>query len=142
APLQVYGSALLFSPRGHLYSDLPLWIKRISSTPKDNWGSLMKSLNVDSTVTSVSFSPDGKLIASGSWDKTVRVWDVVTGTSTATFEGHSNVVISVTFSPDGKLIASGSHDKTVRVWDAVTGTSIATFKGHSEYVTSVTFSPD
>ena len=79
------------------------------------------------TVRSVSFSPDGKLLASGSHDKTVKLWDVATGREIRTLEGHSGGVISVSFSPDGKLLASGSEDGTTRLWNAQTGKEVAMF---------------
>ena len=82
-----------------------------------------------SSVNSVCFSSDGKKIASGSRDETVRVWHVETGECIKTFEGHNDVVCSVCFSSDGKKIASGSHDKTVRVWHVETGECIKTFEG-------------
>ena len=65
-------------------------------------------------MTSVAFSPDGKQIVSGSDDKSVRVWDAVTGTVKSTLQGHSNWVTAVAFSPDGKQIVSGSNDNSVR----------------------------
>ena len=68
-------------------------------------------------VMSVSFSPDGKYICSGSDDKTVRLWNVDTGKHVRTLNGHTNNVWSVSFSPDGKYICSGSFDKTVRLWN-------------------------
>ena len=73
----------------------------------------------------MAFSPDGKRIASGSGDKTVRVWDAATGQPVGQpLTGHTDGVTSVAFSPDGKRIVSGSDDKTVRVWDAATGQPI------------------
>jgi WD40 repeat protein len=93
-------------------------------------------------VTSVAFSPDGKQVVSGSWDKTVRLWDAATGAPQQTLEGHSDPVTSVAFSPDGKQVVSGSGDETVRLWDAATGALQQTLEGHSDPVTSVAFSPD
>jgi hypothetical protein len=94
------------------------------------------------TVHSVAFSPDGKRIASGSMDKTVRVWDAQTGQQVLSLTGHTNGVSSMAFSPDGKRIASGSGDQTVRVWDAQTGQQALTLTGHTAAVRCVAFSPD
>ena len=66
------------------------------------------------------FSADGTRIASGSADKSVKVWDAATGEAVLTLEGHSGRVTSVCFSADGTRIASGSADKSVKVWDAAT----------------------
>ena len=68
-------------------------------------------------VRSVTFSPDGKQIVSGSNDRSVQVWDASTGNNLKILKGHTNWVASVAFSPDGKQIVSGSDDNSVRVWD-------------------------
>ena len=67
-------------------------------------------------VNSVCFSPDGRQLASGSADSTVRLWDAATGACVKPLEGHGGLVWSVCFSPDGRQVASGSDDRTVRVW--------------------------
>src|SRR5207249_4526695 len=93
-------------------------------------------------VESVAFSPDGKRLASGSYDQTVKVWDAATGQETLTHKGHTGWVSSVAFSPDGKRLASASVDGTVKVWEAARGRGTLTLKGHTGWVSSVCFSPD
>jgi tetratricopeptide (TPR) repeat protein len=90
----------------------------------------------------VAFSPDGTRLASGSVDKTVKVWDAQTGQETLALRGHTNGVTSVAFNPDGTRLASGSADKTVTIWDSVTGKGLLSLKGHAGWVKSVAFSPD
>ncbi|MCC3529531.1 MAG: AAA family ATPase, partial [Microcoleus sp. PH2017_22_RUC_O_B] len=95
-----------------------------------------------SLVKSVSFSPDGKTLASGSDDETIKLWDITTGKEIRAIQGHKEWVQSVSFSPDGKTLASGSGDKTIKLWNVTTGKEISTIQGHSEVLHSVSFSPD
>ncbi|KAF5830148.1 WD40-repeat-containing domain protein [Dunaliella salina] len=68
-------------------------------------------------VSSVAYTPDGSTLVSGSWDKTIKLWNVASGKCSATLEEHSDRVNSVAISQDGRLMASGSHDKTFKLWD-------------------------
>jgi WD40 repeat protein len=94
------------------------------------------------SVNAVSFSPDGKLLGSGSADNTVKLWDTTTGKEIKTLTGHTNAVFAVSFSPNGKLLASGSFDQTVKLWDITTGKEIKIFTGHTDNVVGVSFSPN
>jgi eukaryotic-like serine/threonine-protein kinase len=94
----------------------------------------------------LAFSPDGKRIATGAIDKTVRIWDATTGQQVLALSGHAGQVLSVAFSRDGKRIASAAYHQNepggVRVWDADTGQQILALDGLRARVWSVAFSPD
>jgi len=92
-------------------------------------------------VRSVAFSPDGRWLASGSSDNTVKLWDASSGMLTRSLKGHQDWVRSVAFSPDGRWLASGSSDN-VKLWDASSGELVRSLEGHQHLVNSVAFSPD
>ncbi|OBT60675.1 hypothetical protein VE03_09889, partial [Pseudogymnoascus sp. 23342-1-I1] len=135
SPLQLY-SALTFAPKKSIIRNtfqkyIPNWIVQEPNTGLE-WNAVLQTLEGHSdAISSVAFSHDSKLLASASYDKTVRVWDTATGTLQQTLEGHSEW-----------LLASASDDKTVKVWDAATGTLQQTLKGHTDAVSSIAFSHD
>ena len=92
-------------------------------------------------VSSLSFSADGQLLASASWDHTIRLWQA-DGQLLRTLEGHGAPIHSVVFSPDGTRLASASEDYTIRLWNAADGTLLQTLTGHSQLARAVAFSPD
>ncbi len=94
----------------------------------------------DGVVRSVRFNPDGKIIASASRDKTIKLWRF-DGTIMQTLVGHNDEVTSLAWSPDGKMIASASRDKTIKLW-RLDGTTVQTLVGHNDEVNSVAWSPD
>src|SRR5271166_5780810 len=91
-------------------------------------------------VAALCMLPDGRL-ASGSGDKTIRLWDVTAGAETARLEGHSNWVAALCMLPDGRL-ASGSGDNTIRLWDVAAGAETARLEGHSSFVGALCMLPD
>lgn len=93
-------------------------------------------------ITDVVMSSDGNYALSGSWDKTLRLWDLQSGNTTRRFEGHTKDVLSVAFSADNRQIISGSRDKTVKLWNTLADCKYTIQDdGHSDWVSCVRFSP-
>ena len=93
-------------------------------------------------VWSVAWSPDGQTLASGGEDKTVRLWNPISGQCLKTLQGHTARVRSVAWSPNGQTLASGGEDQTVRLWNPNSGQCLKTLQGHTRQVQSVVWSPD
>ncbi|MEG4010975.1 MULTISPECIES: nSTAND1 domain-containing NTPase [unclassified Microcoleus] len=94
------------------------------------------------TITDISFSPDGKFIASGSKDKTVKLWDRDGSEKKPALQGkYGNEFTSVAFSPDSQIIAAGNKDSKIYLW-RLNGTLIKPLTGHRDWVTNIRFSPD
>jgi WD40 repeat protein/serine/threonine protein kinase len=90
----------------------------------------------------VAYSPDGKWLATGGWDRTIKLRDATTGEERLTIFGHEGFVLDLAFSPDSRALATTSEDRSVRLWEVPTGRQIGVFHGHSDFVQAVAFSPD
>ncbi|CAE6461528.1 unnamed protein product, partial [Rhizoctonia solani] len=141
-----YTSSVRFSPNGTRIIACP-WGSPGPITVWDilNEERLLKDIEGHKDgVHSVSYSPNGALIAAGLTDNTIMVWDAYTGTKAlGPLTGHPKFVASVDFSPDSTRLVSGSFDGTILIWDVQTGETILTFQsGHDQGIRSVAYSPD
>jgi WD40 repeat protein len=147
APLQVYASALVFSPTRSLIRELfekeePNWIMLKPSVESD-WNACLQTLEGhDDSVTSVAFSADSQRVVSGSRDKTVKIWDMATGACVQMLKGHNDSVNLVAFSADSQQVASGSSGRKVKIWDMATGTCMQMLEGYNDSINSIAFLAD
>lgn len=93
-------------------------------------------------INDLEWSPDSRLIATASDDRSIRVWDVDGGQMVKLLRGHTSFVFCLAWSPDGYLLASGSFDESVRLWDVFQGRCLRSTPGHADPVSAVAFSPD
>jgi WD40 repeat protein/tRNA A-37 threonylcarbamoyl transferase component Bud32 len=131
----------IVSPNGVSIS-VPVNSAMITPTLPKTWQCVQTLTGHTSEITSVALSPQAFLLASGSLDGTVKIWNLGTSKLLRTLRGHYNSVSSVAISPDGYLLASASWDRTVKIWHLGNGKLLYTLRGHQGYVHSVTFSPD
>ena len=132
---------------GSFDSNIKLWNlqtgREISNLngPGDGPIGWTRSFFSDNIVYTVSFSPDGQILASGGAKQPIKLWRLSSGELKSNLTGHTDDVYAIAFSPDGKYLASGSADRTIRIWDLFTGEPIHTL-GHSDTVYCLAFSPD
>lgn len=120
----------------------PLYLQEGELIQWNENGKIIRRLNrKTSTIKCVSVNPQGNLIAFGSEDNSIKLWDINT-LSLRVFKGHTETVNSIDFSPDGESMISGSWDKTIKIWNTSTGEIKNTLIGHKDGVLSVKYSPD
>jgi len=142
--------SLALSKNGHIlasgsYRKIKVW--QLPSTPRKSpvetqITTLHTLTGHTHIVSSLAMSQDGKLLLSGSRDRTIKIWQLETGQLIHTLNGHTEAINAIALSPDGQTIASASTDQTVKIWHTETGILLTTFTGHTKPVTSIAFSPD
>ncbi len=117
--------------------------RAINPQPKSGtWGCINTLSGHSSWVTSVTISPNGQTVASGSLDDKIKVWNLQTGELLQTLSGHSKAVNTVAISPNGQILVSGGDDRTIKIWNLLTGSQLRTLTDHGRDVSSVAISAD
>ena len=119
----------------------PAGMASASVSPTQNWRCVDTLRSHTDAVFSVAVSLYGQILASGSADRTIKLWQLDTGRELLTLRGHTDAVVSVAISPNEQILASSSADKTIKLWQLSTGQQLRTLRGHSHQVYSVAISP-
>jgi WD40 repeat protein len=125
---------LATSSTGFIDQDAILW--------ESTTGKRQAVLPVGAPIYGLEWSPDGKTLVTGSWNRSATLWNAETGKPLMTLRGHTGKIYDVAWSPDGKTLATGADDNLVILWDTRSGQARSTLKGHSTRVVDVRWSPD
>jgi len=148
---QMLGRLLSYSSDQHVHEFLSLvekgaprpWLRPHKPSLAPPGGTLLRVLaGHTDAVRAVAISPDGKWAVSASDDRTLKVWNLETGSELQSLSGHTHHVVAVAISPDGKRAVSASWDMTLKVWNLATGRELHTLSGHATGVSTVAISPD
>ncbi|BCX08159.1 MAG: hypothetical protein KatS3mg066_2018 [Fischerella sp.] len=121
-------------------------VDTVTTIKADNWICIHTLTAHSNTVNSVAISPNGQTLVSASADKTIKIWNLITGRQIHTLEGHSDTVNSVAISPNGQTLVSASADKTIKIWNLHTGKQVRNLGGwfsvHLDSICSLAITPD
>ncbi|HLP87471.1 MAG TPA: serine/threonine-protein kinase [Nostocaceae cyanobacterium] len=148
---QLKVNTVAFSPQGNILASgssdrtIRLWqLQNFTNLEEKNHPCMrLQGILSDHTwaVLAVAFSPDGQILATGSHDNTIKLWDVNTGQLISTLLGHSWSVVALAFTDDGKNLISASWDQTIKIWQLSAKTEIATLSGHTDSVNTIAVNP-